>query len=77
MEVGIVLLICGVELFNLVFFENLFQELLGFDNIFNVFVFGLSLISVFFAVSYAVGNLQKFFSYFSHSKVFAFVNLST
>lgn len=76
MEVGIIFLIYRIELFDFIFFQDGFQKLLSFDNIFNIAVFYLVLGSVLFATGDAIGNFEKLLSDLSDSIVLALVDLS-
>lgn len=57
LEVGVVVLSGGVELFDVVFFEDVFHQVLAVDDHLQVFVLVLSLEGEFLATGDAVSHL--------------------
>lgn len=75
--VGVVFLVDGVELFNLVFLEDVPHYLLALDNEVYVFVLVFRLLCEFLAVGDAVCDFQQFLGDFGDGEALALIDLST
>lgn len=76
LEVGVVVLSGGVELFDVVFFENVFDHVLAVDDHLQVFVLVLSFKSELLATGDAVSHLQQLLGDFWNREGFTFLDLS-
>lgn len=76
LQVGVVLLACGVKLFDLESFEYIFNELVTLLDHFSVFILGFCLVSQFVAVGHTIGNFEQLLGNLGHSEVLAFLDLS-
>lgn len=61
LEVGVVVFSDGVELFDVIFFEDFFDHVLAVDDHLQVFVFVFCLEGEFLAASDAVSHFQQLF----------------
>ena len=76
LEVGIVIFSGGVKLFNVIFFEDVFDQVLAVYDHLQVFVLVFSLEGEFLAASNAVCHFQQLFGDLSNGKGLAFLDLS-
>lgn len=75
LEIGVVLLVGGVELLNFEPLQNSLHDLLASDDFFSVLVLDFALLCVLLAVGDTVGDLQQFFGNLGDGKALAFFDL--
>jgi hypothetical protein len=77
LEIGVVWLVGGIELFDLVLFHDFVDDFLGFENEVDIFIAFLDRFCLFPTVGNTVNHLYKFFGDLSNSLSFHFFDLPT